>query len=186
MRVSTRLFLTGALVVPMALTVVGTSGGAATAAGGTSCSKASGKATFKPALPVTGSSQKVKPTITVKNAKESGCKGGGVKSGTFNSTSKFRTATNCDTLLSGNPSPKPPTGTITTKWNTGATSTANVTLGTVSGQPTQTHVTGKVTKGLFKGLNLDATLSFTPTKGDCVTTPLSQVSFANVGAVTIS
>lgn len=186
MRVSTRLFLTAALVVPTAMTVVGTTGGAATAAGGTSCSKSSGNATFKPGLPVSGDSHKVKPTITVKNAKETGCKGGGVKSGKFNSTSKFRTPTNCDTLLSGNPSPKPPVGTITTTWNTGATSSAKVTLGTVSGQPTQTHVTGKVTKGLFKGMTLDATLSFTPTKGDCVTSPLTGVKFSNVGAVTIS
>jgi hypothetical protein len=185
MRVSTKFLLTAALVVPMAMTVVGSGGAANAAAKGTSCSKSSGNATFKPGLPVSGSSQKVKPTITVKNAKETGCKGGGVKSGKFNSTSKFRTATNCDTLLSGQPSPKPPTGTITTTWNTGDTSSANVTLGTVSGQPTETHVTGKVTKGLFKGLTLDATLKFTPTKGDCVTTPLTGVSFVNVGNVTV-
>ena len=186
MRVWTKLLATTVLVVPMALTVVGTSGGAASAAGGTSCSKSSGTASFKPALPVAGSSKTVTPTVSVKNGKTSACKGGGVKSGTFTSSSKFHTKTNCAILLSGNPSPKPPTGTLTTTWNTGATSTGAVTLNPVSGQATETHITGKVTSGLFKGLTLSATLSFTPKKGDCVSTPLSQVSFTLDGDLTIS
>jgi hypothetical protein len=180
------MLLTTALVAPMAMTVVGTGGAANAAAAGTSCKTAKGTATFKPALPAVGSTQKVKPTITVKNAKESGCKGGGVKSGTFSSTVKFHTATNCQILLEGNPSPNPPSGTITTKWNTGATSTANVTLNTVSGNATETHVSGKVTKGLFKGLTLDSTLQFTPTSGECTSKPLSKVTFTNVGNTTIS
>jgi hypothetical protein len=187
MRVSTKLLLSAALVLPTAMTVVGSGGGAATAAGGTTCSKASGTATFKPPLPIVGDSHKVKPTITVKNAKQSGCKGGGVKSAKFNSLAKFHTATNCQTLLQGNPSPNPPTGTITTTWNTGATSTASITLNAVSGQPTQTHVTGKVTKGLFKGLSIDSTLSFSPKRStDCTSTPLAQVTFVNMGPITIS
>lgn len=182
----TKFLLAAALVVPTAMTVVGSGGGAAVAAGGTSCKKASGLATFKPALPPLSSSAKVKPTVTVKNAKESGCVGGGVTSGVFSSTSKFHTATNCSILLSGNPSPNPPSGTLKTTWNTGKTSTASVTLGTVSGQPTQTHVSGKVTAGLFKGLTVNATLSFTPKKGDCSTTALQSVTFKNVGNVTVS
>jgi hypothetical protein len=172
----------------MAMTVVGFGGDlvAAGAAGGTTCSSSSGTATFKPALPVSGSKQKVKPTITVKRAKVRHCKGGGVTSGTFNSTSKFHTGTNCDTLLAGKPSAHPPTGTITTKWNNGKSSTGTVKLNTVAGQPTQTHVTGKVTKGLFKGMKLSATLQFAPKQGDCLTTPLKSVTFSLVGKLKIS
>jgi hypothetical protein len=184
MRFSKFLFA-AALVVPTGMTVVGAASGPAGAAGGTTCAKASGLATFTPPLPVVGSTQKVKPTITVKNAKQSGCKGGGVTSAKFNSTVKFHTATNCQILLSGASSPNPPTGTISTTWNTGKTSTATVTLNPVSGQATQTHITGKVTKGLFKGLSIDATLSFAPKSGDCASTPLKSVTFKNVGPITI-
>jgi hypothetical protein len=168
------------------MTVVAATGGSAGAAGGTSCKTSTGTASFKPGLPVSGSTQKVKPTVTVKNAKVTGCKGGGVTSGKYNSTDKFKTATNCDTLLSGAPAPHPPTGTLTTTWNTGAKSTGNVTLQPVTGQPTQTHVTGKVSSGLFKGLTLNATISFAAKKGDCISTPLTQVSFKLVSPLTIS
>lgn len=182
---SSKWLLAIGLAVPMAITVVGSGDVAVAAPGGTSCSRSSGTATFKPPLPVSGSSQKVKPTITVKRAKTARCKGGGVKSGTFASKSKFRTATNCDTLLSGNPTPRPPVGTITMTWNTGKKSTAKVTLDTVNGEPTQTHVSGNVTKGLFKGKHLDATLNFAPKQGDCITSPLKAVTFSLVGKLTI-
>jgi hypothetical protein len=185
MRVWTKSLLTAALVAPMALTVVG-SGGTAVAAGGTSCGKSSGTATFKPALPVSGNSTTVKPKVIVKKGKVSACKGGGVTGGTFVSTSKFHTATNCDKLLSGTPSKNPPTGTITTTWNTGKTSTGTVTLNPVSGAPTQTHITGTVTSGLFKGKTLSATLQFAPKKGDCLTTPLSQVTFSLVSGTKLT
>jgi hypothetical protein len=88
--------------------------------------------------------------------------------------------------MSGNPSPKPPTGTITTTWNTGAMSTGNIMLQPVSGQPTETHIVGKISSGRFKGLTLKATLSFAPKTGDCITTPLSQVTFSLVSPLTIS
>jgi hypothetical protein len=169
----------------MAMTVVGSGGGVAGAAGGTSCKKAAGTATFKPPLPVSGNPQTVKPKVIVKKGKVSGCTGGGVTGGTFVSTSKFHTATNCDKLLSGAPSKNPPTGTITTTWNTGKTSTGTVTLQPVSGQATQTHITGKVTSGLFKGKTLNATLQFAPKTGDCLTKPLSQVTFSLVTNLTI-
>ena len=79
--------------------------------------------------------------------------------------STFHDPTNCDILLSGNPSPNPPTGKITTTWNTSQTSVAKVKLLPVSGQPTQVHVVGKVTSGLFVGLKLDQTLQFAPEEG---------------------
>jgi hypothetical protein len=183
MRYAVRFLMMAALVLPFGLVVAEHSAGAAA---GTTCSKSSGTATFKPALPVVGSSQTVKPTVTVKGGKTTGCKGGGVTSATFASLTKFHDPTNCSILLSGNPTPHPPTGTLTSKWNTGATSVAAVTLNTVSGQPTQTHITGKVTSGLFSGLSLAVTLSFTPKTGNCTSTPLSAVTFKQVTALKIS
>jgi hypothetical protein len=184
MRVPMKFLMAAALVVPAGL--VATSGAGAGAAAGTTCAHSTGTATFNPALPKSGSSTTVKPKVIVKKAKTTSCSGGGVTSGVFNSVSKFHTATNCDILLSGKTSPHPPTGTITTKWNTGATSSGTVTLNPVSGQPTQTHITGTVTSGLFMGLHIDQTLSFTPKTGDCVTTDLSQVTFKEVTPLKIS
>jgi hypothetical protein len=179
-----KFLLAAALVMPAGF--IASNAVVAGAAGGTKCATSNGTATFNPPLPKSGSGNTVKPKIIVKNGKTAGCTGGGVTSSTFTSLSKFHDATNCDILLSGNPGPHPPTGTINTKWNTGATSVASVTLNPVSGQVTQTHVTGTVTSGLFHGKHLDVTLSFTPKKGDCVTTDLSQVTFKQQTPLKIS
>jgi hypothetical protein len=128
----------------------------------------------------------VTPKIIVKNGKISGCVGGGVLSGTFTSLAKFHDPTNCQILLSGQASAHPPTGTITTTWDTAQTGTASVTLNPVSGQPTETHVTGTVTSGKFSGKHVDVTLSFAPKQGDCSSTPLSKVTFKQVTKLTIS
>jgi hypothetical protein len=183
MRHGSRFLLAALLVVPLGV-VAAQSAGAATA--GTKCAHSAGTATFKPALPVAGSSKTVKPKVTLQGGKTTACKGGGVKSGTLTSAIKFNEATNCSILLAGNPSANPPTGTLTTKWNTGATSVGSVTLGQVSGQATETHITGTVKSGLFKGLKIDQTLSFTPKTGDCVSTPLAAVTFKEVTPLTIS
>ena len=184
MRIS-KFLLAAALVVPTAMTVVG-SGGAGGAAAGTSCTGTSGLATFTPPLPKVGSATTVTPVVTIKGAKITGCSGGGVTSGKFKSKITFHDPTNCQILLNGTAPAHPPTGKITTTWNTGQTSVAKIKLHTVSGQPTQTHVTGKVVSGLFTGLSLDQTLSFTPKTGDCVNTDLSQVTFKQVTNLTIS
>ncbi|HEX4491561.1 MAG TPA: hypothetical protein VH914_10180 [Acidimicrobiia bacterium] len=185
MRASTKWWLTIAFVVPMVITVGGTASRAA-AAGGTTCSSSSGTATFKPPLPVFHSKQKVEPAVTVKGAKSGGCKGGGVTSGTFSSTSKFHADTNCDIFVAGKSSPHPPTGTLTTKWNTGKTSTTTVTLNAMLGQPTKLRVKGKVTTGVFKGMKLSATIEFAPKPRDCVSAPLASVAFRLVGKLQIS
>jgi hypothetical protein len=184
MRVPMKFLMAAALVVPTGF--VAASASSAVAAGGTTCAHSSGVATFKPALPIVGSSKTVKPTITVKNGKLTGCTGGGVKSGKFTVAAKFNDATNCEILLSGASSPHPPTGTITTTWNTGDKSVAKVTLHPVAGQATQTHITGKITSGLFKGSNIDSTIQFAPKSGDCTSTPLKSVTFSEVTPLTIS
>jgi hypothetical protein len=153
---------------------------------GTTCAHTNGTATFKPPLPKSGDSTTVIPVIVVKNGKSTGCSGGGVTSSTFTSKIKFHDPTNCDILLSGNPSPNPPTGKIFATWNTAETSTLKVTLKPVSGQVTQTHAVGKVVAGKFLGLKVDQTLQFAPKTGDCITTDLSQVTFSEVTPLKIS
>jgi len=184
MRVPLKLLMAAALLAPVGM--VASSATTAGAAGGTSCAHSSGVATFTPPLPKLGSSQTVVPIITVKGAKVTNCVGGGVTSGTFKSKVTFHDATNCEILLSGNPSPNPPTGKIITTWNTGQQSTGKIKLLPVTNQPTETHVKGVVKLGLFAGLKIDQTLSFTPKTGDCTSTDLSQVSFTEVTPLTIS
>ena len=185
MRIRARFLMAAALLLPTG--AVALSAGPAWAAG-TTCAKTSGTATFKPPLPKLGSATTVTPIIVVKNGKISGCSGGGVTSATFTSRIVFHEPTNCEKLLSGDPTTNPPTGKIFTTYNTSQTSTAKVTLKQVSGQPTQTHIVGKVTAGLFLGLHVDQTLSFAPKDGfgDCVNTDLQKVTFQQVTPLTIS
>jgi hypothetical protein len=183
MRFSTKFLMAAALVVPAGFIAAAPNAGAA---GGTSCAHTSGTATFKPALPKSGSSTTVKPAVGVKKASITTCTGGGVTSAKFNVKAKFKDKTNCDILLGGTPSAHPPTGTITTTWKPKNKSVASVTLNPVSGQPTQTHITGTITSGLFSGMHIDSTISFTPKTGDCLTTDLSAVTFSEVTPLVIS
>jgi hypothetical protein len=185
MRVPMKFLMAAALVVPAGM-LVASSPVVAGAAGGTTCTGTSGVATFTPALPKVGSSATVTPIVTIKGAKVTGCSGGGVTSGTIKSKITFHDPTNCQMLLNGTKPANPPTGKITTTWNTTQVSVAKVKLLTVSGQPTQTHVVGKVVSGLFVGLHVDQTLSFAPKTGDCVNTDLSQVTFKQVTNLKIS
>ena len=184
MRVPMKFLMAAALLVPAGMVVTSATG--AGAVGGTTCTGTSGVATFTPALPKVGSSATVTPVVTIKGAKITGCSGGGVTSGTFKSKITFHDPTNCQKLLNGDPVANPPTGKITTTWNTTQVSVAKVKLLTVSGQPTQTHVVGKIVSGLFVGLKLDQTLSFAPKTGDCVNTDLSQVTFQQQTPLKIS
>jgi hypothetical protein len=181
MHLGVRVFLASALVLSFG--VVGTQQvGAAT---GTTCSTVKGTATFIPPLPKHGSTTEVASVIK-SHGTVSGCSGGGVTGGTFKSKVKIHDPTNCDALLSGDNGETPPSGTITTTWNTGATSIAAIKLQPVSGQVTQSHVVGTVTSGLFLGDHVDVTVSFTPKSGDCITTDLTSVTFKNTTPLKIS
>jgi len=172
-----------ALVLPFGFVAAHGAGAAA----GTNCAHSSGTATFTPALPKLGAGTTVKPKIKLSQAKAKSCVGGGVTSAKLKGSQKFHDATSCDILLGGGPpGPHPPTGTITAIWNTGASSVMNVTLNSVSGQPTQTHITGTVSSGLFAGLHVDQTISFVPKTGDCVNTDLAAVTFSEVTHLVIS
>src|SRR4051794_3791744 len=97
MRKFAGVLVAGALLVPA--TLLAAPGGAAAAK--PTCTKLTGVATFKPALPKLASTKKVKPTITITGAKLSGCTGGGVTGGIVKSTLKFGNASNCKDLLGG-------------------------------------------------------------------------------------
>jgi hypothetical protein len=167
------------MVLPVGLIAASPSGAAAAAK--TSCSKASGTATFKPPLPPVPSTVKVKPTITVTGTL-SGCKGGGVTSAKIKSVLKQAIAGNCTTLLKG--ATANISGAETLTWNTKKTSTiGKLVLKGVTGKPTQTTASGAVTAGLFLKAKQTATLNFKPLGGGCTSAPLSKVSFVNVGAL---
>ena len=155
-----------AMVVPLGLIA-----SPAGAAGTTTCKTASGTATFSPALPKIGSKTKVKPTVTIKGAKVSGCTGG-VKTGTFNASLKFSVASNCDTLLAGAPTGTKGTETIT--WNTKKTSTVALSLVGVKGHVTQTKASGPVSAGLFKGSKQSGSLNYTLPTGACTTAAIVE------------
>lgn len=183
MRHAFKFLMATALVLPFGLVAAQGAG----AAVGTNCAHSAGVATFDPAIPKLGSTTTVKPTIKLSQSKTRGCVGGGVKSARLVGKQRFHDPTNCEILLGGGPpGPHPPTGKITFKWNTGAISVATVTLNAVSGEATQTHITGTIASGLFVGLHVDQTVSFAPLTGDCVSTDLSQVTFAEVTHLVIS
>jgi hypothetical protein len=165
------------MLLPVGLIAAAPAGAAATK---TTCSKASGTATFKPALPALSSTAKVKPTITVTGTL-SGCKGGGVTSAKIAALLKQGIAGNCTTLLSG--ATANIAGSETLTWNTKAKSTVKtLKLAGVTKKPTQTNATGTVSTGLFLKAKQTGTLNFKPLAGGCTTAPLSKVSFTNVTA----
>ena len=178
-RTITGLVAVAAMALPIGL--IATPAGAATA--GTTCKTASGTATFAPALPKAGSSATVKPTITIKNAKLGGCKGGGVTGGTFSATLKFTVASNCATLIAGDPTGTKGTETIT--WNTKQTSTVALTLAGVKGHVTETAATGGVSKGLFAKAKQSGTLNYTLPAGACGSAGLSKVTFKQLTPIVI-
>jgi hypothetical protein len=170
------LLLTGSLLVPVG---IGATAEPAGAVGGTVCKKAVGTATFKPPLPKASSTTTVKPTVTIKGAKVSGCVGGGVTAGTLSATLKFHKASNCAKLIAGQSSNV--YGPLKIVWANGkGTSTVGkATLAPVKGQPpTVQKVSGAVTLGKFKGSKLTATTLYTlPSDGSCNTKALSKVTF---------
>ena len=171
------LLAAAAMVLP-----IGLISSPAGAAGATTCKTATGTATFSPALPKIGVKTKVKPTLTIKGAKVSGCTGG-VKSGTFNAALKFSVANNCSTLLAG--ATTGTKGTETISWNTKKTSTVALALVGVKGHVTQTKASGPVSAGLFKGSKQSGTLNYTLPSGACTNTGLSKVTFKNITPIVL-
>jgi hypothetical protein len=110
---------------------------------------------FKPGLTFTAQNQMIRAKGNL-----TGCVGGGVTSGTILKTSSGSGNMSC---TSGSAA-----ATVNMRWNTGQLSQATVSVD-VNGT-----VTGTVTRGLFTGEEVTASLSVTPLNGDCFFTPVTQ------------
>jgi len=172
----TRVLLAALVALPVVLAA--SSAGAAV---GTSCAKASGSATFSPALPKIGSTSKVTTTVTIKGTL-GGCTGGGVTSAALVANIKFTIPSNCSSLLAG--AATGARGTETLTWNTKQKSAATLVLYGVTGKPTETTAFGPVTSGPFAGLEQTGTLAYTLPTGACASTGLSKVTFTQAGSQT--
>lgn len=181
MRKVAGVLVTAAMMLPVGL--VATHAGAAAAT--PTCKALAGTATFTPAIPKVGSATKVKTTVGIKGAKLSGCTGGGVTGGTVNATLKFGLAANCASLLKGDSTKT--AGTVTIIWNTKATSTvAKATLVGVTGKPTQSTVSGKITAGLFVGKTVSVVTNYVIPAGGCSKSDLAKVTFTILKGKTLT
>jgi hypothetical protein len=180
MRKFVGLFAAAALLVPAAIMVSQPAG----AAGGTSCAKGSGSATFTPPLPDATSTKKVKDVLK-SSGTIGGCKGGGVTGGTLKGVSPASKGSNCKTLLT--PTKTPTKVTLTVTWNTKKTSTIAATLSEIPKVPVTTQkVAGTVTKGLFAGSKISGKITYTAPKNACTKGhPLAKVTYKNAGATVI-
>ena len=110
---------------------------------------------FRPGLTFTTQHQMIRARGNL-----TGCAGGGVTSGSILPTSSGSGDMSC---TSGSAS-----ATVNVRWNTGQLSQASVTVDT-SG-----NVNGTVTRGLFMGEPVTASLTVTPLNGDCLFTPVTK------------
>jgi len=164
--------------VLVALPVPLTAGTAsASSSGGVTCSSLEGTEAWKPALPHTA--RKTKPTITINDAKLTGCTSSGraITRGTFDANIKWLDPGNCDTLTTYTPGRAEPRikGTATITWNTGRTSIVAVSLRKT--KPYVQKLTGAVTGGKYAGSRFGVHLLIDPPKGACETKPLSNTRF---------
>ncbi len=110
---------------------------------------------FKPGLTFSSQNQQIRAKGNLTN-----CTGGVVTSGVILKTSSGSGNMSC---TSGSAS-----ATVNVKWNTGQLSQAAVTVDT-SG-----NINGTVTRGLFAGETVSASLTITPLNGDCFFTPVTK------------
>ena len=110
-----------ALILPVGV-IAATSAGAANTVL-PKCKALNGTQTYTPGLPPISSNQLVKP-VTKTNLKITGCTGGGITSGTSNSSVKATTGTNCKKLIANAGKPGAATKGVI-KWSNGQTSTTS-------------------------------------------------------------
>ncbi len=170
-------FVAAALLLPAGL--IATPAGAAPVKG-TTCTKLAGTATLKPGL--SNTTAKNKPTITIKNAKLTGCNNG-VKTGTLSATLKYGLAQNCIGQAQGKSSGIK--GTAKIVWNDKSTSTLSLKLVGVTGKPTQTTIPGTVTAGKFKGSKSTGTIEYKLGAGQCGAKPFTSATFTSKTKIVI-
>jgi hypothetical protein len=134
------------------------------AASGTVCAKQTGTATINPGI----TPKATNVTISIRETL-SGCKGGGVTSGTEVATMLSK-ATTCNGLARIGTKAGPFTGRIT--WSNKKTST--VSLSTVS-NGLNAAVSGTVKSGLFAGQKITTSIQYSLSQGTCNTTPLTAL-----------
>jgi hypothetical protein len=160
MRSFVRFTMAIALVAPISVLISVPAGAAA----GTVCAKQTGTATIQP-----GITQKATDvTISIRETL-SGCKGGGVTSGTEVASIASKAAT-CNGLARQGTKNGPFTGKIT--WSNKKTSTVSLT--TVSSGLNAT-VSGTVKSGLFAGQKITSAIQYS-SQTNCNTTPLTTLA----------
>ena len=168
--------LAAAMLLPVGLIAASPAGAVA----GASCAKLTGTANLKPGLSNTATLNK--PTITIKNAKLSGCTGG-VTTGTLSATLKYTIPSNCLGQATGKSSGIK--GTATVVWNDKSTSTLSIKLVGVTKKPTETTIPGTVTAGKFKGSKTSGTTIYTLATGECSAKPFTTATFKNLTKIVI-
>ena len=161
MRSFVRFTMAVALMAPISV-LISVPAGAAT---GAVCATQTGTATINPGI----TPRATDVTISIKETL-SGCKGGGVSSGTEAATIASKAAT-CNGLARRGTKTGPYAGKIT--WSNKKTSTISLT--TVSNGLNAT-VTGTVKSGLFAGQKITTAIQYTLSQGTCNTTPLTAMS----------
>jgi hypothetical protein len=156
-----RFTMTIALLAPIGVLTAAPAGAAAAL----TCTTQTGAATIKPGITPTPTNV----TITV-SEKLSGCKGGGITSGTETASIVSKAAT-CSGLGKNGTKTGPFKGKIT--WSNKKTS--SISLTTVSAG-LSASATGSVTAGLFVGQKITTTIVYALKTGNCVSTPLTALS----------
>ena len=171
MRMLARVAVATALLVPAGAMIATQSANAAPNAG-TSCKTQAGVANISPGLETTPRANTITSTTTI-----SGCVGGGVTGGTSKSVVKLPSTSSCSSLTKVGTM----TLTETVTWNTKVTSTISGTEKSNYPAFEEATITGKVTAGLFKGLNVTTTVKFSLSKGSCTNaSPLTQLKITGI------
>jgi hypothetical protein len=175
-------FLRVLVVVIALLPIAAVEATPAGAAAGTTCKSLGGSATVTPGLPKYGSTQTVRPTISIKGAKVSGCRGA-VKGATASATLKFDQSANCTSLITqiaGNVKAKAK-GTASITWNNHKTSKVSfsLTFGSVPNNPSVAKLAGTVTAGLFVGMKETGSVAWSLGSDECFGgAPLTSFTFS--------
>jgi hypothetical protein len=181
------LFVVLAVVVATLVPVTPIGASSPDAKSGWACRSFAGIAGLTPGLPRLGSTKRVTPTISIKNARLNGCRGG-VTSGTVSATLKFAKPSNCALLIGQVSSNVAATanGTLTITWNTKTTSTIalSMTFGGVPNEAAVATMTGTVRAGLDRGAKKSWTVLWTIRKADeCFAgAPLTSLTFSEFAA----
>ena len=172
------------LCVPVGV-MTASSAGSATNTKLPKCKSLKGVQTYKPGLPIVTSTKKVKP-VTKTKLKITGCKGGGITSGTSNSSVKAKKGTNCAQLVKDSGKPGAATKGVI-KWSNGQKSVTSNRLTVTSApgaSPIIAKLVSKYTGGLGKGHKSTVTLKATPNKGFCTTKPFTKSTFKSTKITT--